>query len=146
MKPYPLALGAFSMLLASACNRAEQKEGLLESHNTQVPTQSKPIQKPTRPDVRSIPASSDGALSILGIHPVSATLMEHPSHLLRLSCTLDHLVEGDLVARFLDGAGKERGRSQMHIKAQRSSVVLEFKIPSAVPIEDIASVQLNLPE
>jgi hypothetical protein len=146
MKSHPMVLGAFSLLLTAACSRAGQKVAPPRPPIEQAQPPSKPTPKPPPAEARSIPASSEGALSILGIHPVSATLLERPSHLLRLSCTFDHSLEGEVVARFLDGSGKERGRSQEHIKTDGTSGVLEFKIPGSVPMSEIASVHLKLPE
>jgi hypothetical protein len=49
-----------------------------------------------------------------------------------------------------DGAlawlGVERGQTQQHIKTDGSPTELEFTVPPAIPIGDIVSIHLKLPE
>lgn len=133
-------------LSGAACGRLGGKPGLPAKTTETTPPRpeaSRPAQ-PTR--IRTVPASSDGALELLGIHPFSAILHDHPGHILRVPCTFDHPLEGDVIARFLDAKGMERGRAQQHIKTDGSPKELEFKIGASFRIGDIESVHLKLPD
>lgn len=146
MKTKTLFLGLCIALFCAACGRSGSTADLAPKPTEAISSKSEIIKKAQQPQIRTIAATSNGTLEVLGIHPGSATLQDHPTHLLRVSCTFDHPLEGDVVARFLDATGVERGRTQQHIKTDGSPKELEFKIHASIPVGDIVSIHLKLPE
>jgi hypothetical protein len=141
-----LLLGLGLALFGAACGRSGGKPDLAAKPTESLTSQFEIARPIEPPQIRTVPASSDGALELLGIHPASATLQGHPAHLLQVRCTFDHPLEGDVVARFLGSKGVQLGRTQQHIKTDGSPKELEFRIAASIPTGDIVSIQLKLPQ
>lgn len=142
MKVAVRSLWGFALLLGIGCGRKD--EAPKPAPRNAPPAKQRP--QPPSQEERTITASSEGALGILGLHPVAAKLREKPTRAVLVRCAFDHPLEGDVVVRFLDKAGIERGQVQQHIHAKESEAVLEFKVPGSAPLSEITSIHFSLPK